>query len=122
MEEALTALLAEVAGGKRYWVRAPQDTALPYLVMQRISAVRGYTFEGDDGLTRYRVQLDAYGASYTEALTVARAAQAVLTGYRLGDIRGVFVDAERDLPAEDAGEVNHLFRVATEITVWHRQS
>lgn len=122
MEESLTALLASVAGGRRYWVRAPQAAARPYVVMRKISAVRGYTFDGEDGLVRYRVQIDVYGDTYTAAIGAARAAIAILSGYQSGAIRGIFVDSEQDLPEDDAGEVTNLFRVPTDIIVWHRQT
>lgn len=121
MEELLTALLGSVAGGNRYWVAAPQHTVAPYVVMNRISATYDYTFQGPDGLVPHRVQLDAYGETYTSAAALAAAIVSTLSGYRSGDIRGIFIDSQRDLPAPDAGEVKHLVRVSTDIIIWHRE-
>jgi hypothetical protein len=128
MEALLTTLLAPVASGRRYWVRAPQVGAdgkalpLPYVVMHRISAIRGYTFEGDDGLVQYRVQIDVTDKTYTSATATAAAIVSILSGYQSGAIRGIFVESQRDLPVTDAGDVNHLFRVSTDVIIWHRET
>lgn len=121
MEEAITALLASVAGGRRYWVRAPQATARPFVVLNRISGVADYHTQGASGYVASRVQADFYGETYDTAKQVARAATAVLSGYRGGLIQGIFVDSQRDLPAADAGEVKHLFRISIDFIVHHSQ-
>lgn len=122
MEEALTALLAGVSGGRRYWGRAPQDAARPFVVLHRISQVRTYTFQGDDRLPQTRVQVDVYADTYTEARDTSAEIVDLVSGYRNGDLRGIFVDGVRDLPAADAGEVNHLFRVSMDLNVWCRET
>jgi len=122
MEEAITALLAGVAGGRRYWGRAPQDAARPYVVLTRISQVRGYTFGGDDRLPATRVQADIYADTYLAARDVSDALVNLVSGYRSGAMRGIFVDGVRDLPAADPGEVTHLFRVSMDLNVWYRET
>lgn len=122
MEEMLTALFAALAGGQRYWVRAPQDASRPYIVMTRISSVRGYTMQGDDGLPQNRVQVDVYADIYTDARDISQQIIDLASGYRSGDTSGIFVDGRRDLPASDAGEVAHLFRVSIDLMVWHRET
>ena len=117
MEEAITALLAGVASGRRYWGRAPQSAARPFIVLNRIDGQRSYTTQAPTNHVASRVQVDCYGDTYTSAKGIARAATAVLSGYSGGIIQGIFVDGERDLPASDAGEVNHLFRVSIDIMV-----
>lgn len=120
MEEALTALLASVAGGRRYWVRKPQtDPARPYIVMQRIGGLPDYHMQGPSGYVASRVQIDVYADTFTSAHSTADQVVGLLSGYRDGDIRGVFVDGLRDLPASDAGEVSHLFRVSIDVIVHH---
>lgn len=119
MEEAITALLAPVAGGRRHWVRAPQTTPRPYVVMQRIDGLVGYTMKGEAGHTSSRIQLDCYADSYGSAKATARSIKDILSGYRSGFIQGVFLDSERDLPVSDAGEVNNLFRTTLDIVVHH---
>lgn len=117
MEEALTALLASVAGGRRYWVRAPQTAPRPFLVLNRISGGPGYTMDGPTGYANRRVQIDCYADTYTAALTCTRAVRDLLSGYSGGIIQGIFLESERDLPAADAGEVTSLFRISIDITV-----
>lgn len=121
MEETITALLASVAGGRRYWVRAPQGAARPFLVMQRISKLPDYTFQGPSGYVASRVQIDSYGDTYAAAKAAARDAVTLLSGHRSATIQGVFLDMERDLPAEDAGVVTNLFRVSLDFNIHHTE-
>ncbi|ODA67672.1 hypothetical protein A7A08_01707 [Methyloligella halotolerans] len=122
MEEALTALLADVAGGERYWVRAPQGTAAPYVVLNGITGNRDYNSQGPSGYVESRVQIDCYGETYGSAKTTARAVRSALSGVRSGALLGVFIDSERDFPAADAEEVNRMFRVSIDIIVHHQET
>ncbi len=122
MEKALTALLASVAGGRRYWVRKPQrEPARPYVVMQRISGVHDYHLQGPSGYVASRVQIDCYGDTYDSAASTAGAVRGVLSGHRGGVFQGIFLDGERDLPAADAGEVTNLFRVSLDFMIHHSE-
>jgi hypothetical protein len=121
MEEAITALLASVAGGRRYWVRAPQQAGRPFVVLNRISGLPDYHSQGPSGYVASRVQADCYAETYTAAKQVARAVKAALSGYRGGILQGVFADNERDLPAADAGEVKYLFRTSLDLIVHHSE-
>lgn len=122
MEETLTTLLAGVAGGRRYWVRAPQRAGRPFLVLNVISAPRDYHMTGASDPVAYRVQVDAYGATYQAAKDTARAVIGILSGYRGGRIQGAFLAAERDMPAADAGEVNVLFRTSLEFMIHYQEN
>jgi hypothetical protein len=117
MEEDLTTLMASIAGGRRYWVRAPQKAVRPYVILNLIDKPRLYTMRGQDALTQSRVQADVYSDTYEGAKAVARSIVNLLSGYRVGQFRGVFVDSERDLPAESAGAVNQLFRVSIDLMI-----
>ncbi|WEX07372.1 DUF3168 domain-containing protein [Chelativorans sp. AA-79] len=124
----MTALLASVAGGKRYWGRAPQEVDPadgPYIVMQRIDALPDYTMGGATGYVQSRVQLDVYAITYTALRDTVRAIEAAISGYRgmaAGThIYGIFFDSQRDLPAADAGEVNNLLRRSVDIIIHHAQ-
>lgn len=131
MEEAITALLATVAGGRRYWVTAPAQLPdgsplpTPYVVMYRIDGLVDYTITGPSGYVASRVQVDVYGDSYTSAKETAREVVTAVSGHRdhgSGEsIQGIFVDSMRDTPAADAGEVTQLFRVSVDIIVHHIQ-
>lgn len=123
MEAALTALLASVAGGRRYWGRKPQtDPARPYVVMSRISGQRSYTYAAPANYVQSRVQIDAYAETYTAARDTAEAIVVALSGYSGGIIRGIFIDGQRDLSAADAGEVTTLFRVSIDAFVHHKEN
>jgi len=132
MEEALIALLASVAGGRRYWVNAPAklpDGSLlpkPYVVLNRITGFRDYAMKGATGFVESRVQCDVYGDTYTSAKTTARALVAALSGYRgtVGqtDIQGIMIDTERDLFTADAGDVQRLFRISIDIMIYHGET
>lgn len=122
MEALLTDLLAPVAGGQRFWVRAPQGGKPPYVVLQRITGVRDYHGQGASGLVESRVQIDCYAKTYDGVKNVARSVVALLSGRRVGLIQAIFVVSERDLPAADAGEVTNLFRTSIDIMVHHKET
>ncbi len=122
MEEELTALLVHVAGGRRYWGSAERGAVKPYVVLNRISGVADYHMQGASGLVASRVQADCYGATYTSARQAARDLKRAVSGRRSGPIQGVFVDGDRDLPAEDAGPVNQLFRVSIDLIIQHQET
>lgn len=119
MEETLTTLLAGVANGKRYWTRAPQGEVPPYVVLRRVSGLSDYHMQGNSGYETNRVQADCYGATYKEAETTARAVKQAIDGRRTADIKGIFLEGERDLPEEDSGAVNNLFAVSLDFMVHH---
>lgn len=127
IEERITAALASVADGKRYWVRAPQKTdgtvsvAPPYVVLHLVDGVPNYHFCGR-GTVASRVQANCIAATYSGAKQLARAVIAALDMYSDPDngIQAIFIDSEgRDLPTEDSGSVNYLFAVAVDIIVHH---
>lgn len=129
MEEAITALLAGVASGRRYWGRAPQTInadAGPYIVMNRIDGVRNYVMSGASGYVASRVQIDVYGKTYTATKAAARTVMDTLSGHSsvstAATIQGIFIDSERDLPAADAGDVRNLFRTSVDIIVHHLEN
>ena len=124
MEEALTTILSSVAGGRRYWVRAPQSlSTLPYIVMNRVSGNRDYHLKGASRYVQSRIQVDVYSDSYSSAKTTARAVRDAVSGFA-GTVGGVqiqriYVDSERDLPADDVGEITELFRTSIDLMIHH---
>jgi hypothetical protein len=128
MEEQLVALLLKSAaltalvGANIQWGRAPQGMqGKRYVVLQVISAPRDYTMQRASGHVEARVQADAYASSYTDAKRIARALRAAVSGRRVGAIHAIFVSDERDLPAADPGEVNHLFRTSQDLIIHHTE-
>ncbi len=124
MEEALTSLLSGVTGGLRYWVRAPQSLSTrPYIVMHRVSGNRDMHLKGASRYVQSRVQVDIYDDTFGGAKAVARAVRDAVSGFA-GTIGGVQiqrinVDSERDLPADDAGEITQLYRTSIDLMIHH---
>ena len=126
MEEALTALLANVAGGRCHWDEAPQKLNPkdgPYVVLYKIDGAPGYHSQGPDGLTRARIQANCMALTTTAALATARALVRVLSGYRNGPIQGIFIESDgRALSAADAGEVNRLRGRAVDFIIQYSEN
>ncbi len=119
MEQALTDLLAPVAGGQRFWVRAPQKVSRPYVVLNRVGGQPNYTMRSRSGFVSSRIQIDCYADKYADVTALAGDVKALVSGYEGGAIQAIFVESERNLPAADAGEVSSLFRTSIDITVLH---
>jgi len=125
--EALRAFLladAGVAGlvGERVFVtEAPQDAALPLVVLKRVSTPRVYAQTGPSGLAWPRVQITARAARQAEAVAVAKAVRTAVNGYRgsMGDVpvQAVFVDTERDGFLFDTDK----FERVQDAIVWHAE-
>ena len=129
MEEALRTFLlagtdlAALVGTRVHWVRSPQAAASPRIVLYRISGLRDMHMQGPSGLIASRVQVDCIGASYGSAKTVARAAEARLSGFSgsAGGItfQGCFLIGERD-DFEDTDTPDKLFRTSLDFNIWHK--
>jgi len=98
-----------------------QGAALPGLVMNLFPAERGYSHQGDDGLVRARVQLDAYADSYVSAKALADAVMTRLSGFSgvVGDRRLVILEA-REETSFDHSSPDHTHRRSMDFTVWSR--
>lgn len=128
MEEELRALLladpalAARCGQRISWVSREQGSALPALVLLLVSGAEGMTQDGPDDLGQYRVQVDAYAASYSEAKVCARLVVARLNGFGGGMMDFIEHLSSRDLPepGTDAGQM--LFRVSQDFLINHRSN
>lgn len=130
MEEALMTYLlagttlAALVGTRIHFVRSPQGTASPRVVLYRISGVRDMSLNnGPTGFVASRVQCDCIGTSYTSAKAVARALETRLSGYSgtVGSIRfeGAFLVGERD-DYFDTETPDKLFRTSLDFNIWAR--
>jgi hypothetical protein len=111
-----------LAGGRIYFVTAPQSVAKPYLVINKISGVREHSHDGSSHLAHPRFQFSAFGTTYQGVKEILAALQAVLQGYKgtMGGASGVAVGAaiyedETDLYEEGTG----LFGAAADYIIWH---
>ncbi len=64
-----------------YLMIAPQDAALPYIVMQQISAIRDHTLDGPTGYTDSRYQLTCWATTYGAAKRLFEAVRKFFDGY-----------------------------------------
>jgi len=125
--EALRVFLLANAGvtalvGERVFVTvAPQDAALPLVVLKRVSTPRVYAQTGPSGLAWPRVQITARAARQAEAVAVAKAVRQAVSGYRgsMGGVpvQAVFVDTERDGFFFETGK----FERVLDVIIWHAE-
>ena len=79
IEKSLIDRLAPLVDGRVYFGVAPEGAAQPRLVIQTVSSITGFTLAGWDGSSDLTIQLDAWGESFLEALTLAGQAFAAMT-------------------------------------------
>ncbi len=71
IEKSLIDRLSPLVDGRVYFGVAPEDAAQPRLVIQTVSGGAGFTLAGWDGYSDLTIQLDAWGESFLQALTLA---------------------------------------------------
>ena len=128
MEEALIARLladsgvAAVVGTRVFPGARPQASALPAIVLNRISGGPEYADDGEVGLEQGRIQIDCWAATYSEAKLLARAVTACLSAFE-GTVGGttfqfIALDIERDLREGGSNADAYPFRTALDFLVW----
>lgn len=75
------ASVAALVSTRVYPDMAPQSPTLPYIVVQRIDAIREQALSGAAGCGTARVQVDTYAASKSSAWSVAEALRTALYGW-----------------------------------------
>ena len=125
MEEEFRAILlnssaiSEVVGSRIDYASATQGAALPYIVLHVIDDQEEHTYQGPDGLSQGRVQVDCYGATYGQAKTLSRHVRAVLDGYRGGQFSAIFHASTRDNREGGTNEPERPFTVQLDfLTKW----
>jgi hypothetical protein len=125
MEEAFrtillnTSAINEVVGNRISFNSAMQGAALPYIVLHVIDDQEDHTYQGPDGLSQGRVQVDCYGATYGQAKTLSRSVRGVLDGYRGGQFSAIFHASTRDNREGGTNEPERPFTVQLDfLTKW----
>jgi hypothetical protein len=90
----------------------PQDLTLPAITMQRISMVPSNSLQGNAGLDIARVQVDCWGATYTDARSLATAARAAMDA-----AASILMDSEQDVQFIEEPP-NGIYRIIQEYTVF----
>ena len=131
MEEAVISLLLDDAGvaalvsTRVYPGSRVQGSALPAVVINRVSGAPVYTDDGESGLSQARLQVDCWGTTYSSAKGVARAVKAVLSAYNgaVDDavFQNVLLDAERDLREGGGNASEYPFRTGLDFIFWYEE-
>jgi hypothetical protein len=119
MQGALRARLTGLAGGRVYWVDRPQAASLPAITLQIISDLRPQHLKGFNGLRDTTVQLDCWGATYSEVTALKEAALlAIVPSVTSNGIRfdRAIIDSERDLG--ERTETQFIHRASVDLIIW----
>jgi len=102
-QPAVTALVGSGADARIFPVTLPQDPTFPCLTYQVISGARDYVQDGADGVVRFRVQCNLYGATYAQVKALRDALETSVSGLHTQSfgsppvkVKGVFLTNERD--------------------------
>lgn len=119
-----TAGLTAIVGQRIYYVRAPQDVTLPYVVFFKVSGVREHSHEGASGLANPRFQISCFAETYYEAKQIAQQVQSALQGFSgtMGGDDGVSVNGSFYVNETDIYEEGtKLYHVALDFILWHSE-
>ena len=124
MEEAISNLLlgnatvAGMVGDRVNWASQP-GAELPALSLHRITGQRDATMTGRTGLVSSTVQIDVWGATYSQAKKLARAVIPALPQTPGATLQGVFINSESD--SFEGEDPTPLYRTRIDISVWHQE-
>ncbi|MFC5371400.1 DUF3168 domain-containing protein [Brevundimonas faecalis] len=124
MEEAISNLLlgnatvAGMVGDRVNWAARP-GVDLPAITLHRITGQRDATMSGRTGLVRSTVQIDIWGATYSQAKKLARAVVPALPQTPGATLQGVFINSESD--SFEGEDPTPLYRTRIDISVWHQE-
>jgi hypothetical protein len=100
----------------------PQGSALPAIVLNRISGGPLYADDGEVGLEQARIQVDCWAATYSAAKLLARAVKASLSAFEgtVGEttFQLIELDIEQDLREGGGDAADYPFRTALDFLVW----
>lgn len=83
----------------------------PYIVLQRVSFNSENVLSGSSGLANTRVQIDVYGATYSDVATLAAQVDALMSAWSVQNVSS---------HAQDFYESDvQLFRMALDYSIWH---
>lgn len=115
--------ITAIVGTRVHPVSRPQGSALPCVVVTRISGAPLYADDGEVGLQDARVQVDSWAISYGAAKDLAKTVTDRLSAARDVSQSGVTVryamlDTEQDGRESGSDDFEYLFRVRQDYTVW----
>lgn len=103
-----------------FLAQLPQDQALPSWSYTTVADPTDYTLKGPVGLSERRIQIDCYGNTGAETITLASAIDAVLSGYMGTLPDGTHVQGCFHLNTMDVfDEESRTFRRMLEYSLWY---
>lgn len=113
------ATIAGLVGTRIYPAKLPQDPTMPAIMYQYIDGNSDISTDGPTGLATSTVQVDCWGASYSQMDALYEAVRLRLNGYAGGDeVQGVFLVRKRDLYDDEA----ELFRRTADWSIHYGES
>lgn len=132
VERGIYELLKTKASGRVYFLRAPQNSTAPFIILQRASGNRDFrSINNPPGIAQVVIQIDVYAEEYYEAKTLGAEIETLLDGYRdtvyYGDdspqdsvrIAGISFQGEGDLL--DQTDQPFLYRHTADYLVTYEQ-
>lgn len=110
IEGDIKALLATLVANRCYAVTPPPSCPKPYIIFQVISNVPDVSLDGPTGLSRRRVQVDAYGDTYEAVKTLEQQIFAAMAGAAFKTVPLV----SRDLYEQEV----KTFRITMDFSIW----
>ena len=111
VQTEIQAILAPLATGGAWNLRAPQMPVFPYIVWQRISDQPDVTLGHGVAIRNARIQVDAYASTYPAAQAINEAVEAaLLASATFKAVPGLCQDLYEDDPA--------LYRISQDFSVW----
>lgn len=115
--------VSALVGTKIYWSEIPQGKTRPVICLHLVSELNNHTMGGTVDLEDATVQVDCWGDTWTDAITLSEAVKAALDGYSgtVGStvFQGVFKRSERqDFQKPGNGEGKY-HRVSSDYQVFH---
>lgn len=80
-EPAIYELLNGLASGNVYFMRAPQNSTGPFIIIQRTDSERWRAINGPSGVAQAFIQIDAYASEYIAAKELGAQIESILDGY-----------------------------------------
>jgi hypothetical protein len=125
---AITALVNTANGQGVYWVLAPKNASVPYIVLSRVTTQDTQAFQGSLGFRGALFQVDCYGITYYQSRKIAAAVRGILEGYHgtLPDadatsVASILTTKDWDMPYEEGGK-GFIYQALLEFRVWYRSA
>lgn len=122
MEEEFRALLkadpaVAAITARINWAAHPQGQPWPALVLHLVGGGDDYDLGGVTGHGSARIQVDAWGDTYSDAKRLGRAVRALLSGYSGGRFQGVFLAGLREDREGGTNGADRPFRCSQDFLV-----